>query len=134
MRRTMSMGMLLLLIFVSANSFQTTPNYYQNDGYLLAVLDGKNFDLRDNDKYHAELLYKSVSMSTGGNAQKKQVDAHFTFFGTTLQDDKGHPFNQQLDFEYAFNEGALGDANDLKIELNYDRKSFYQLPEGTTLK
>lgn len=125
----------LLICLCGFNSFKPSGDndYYRNDCNLLAVVEGKNFELRDNDKYHAELLYKSSSMS-GTSSLKKQVDANIIFFGNALKDENGNPWNEKLEFEYSFADGALGDAADVNVQLSYDRKTYYMLADGSQMK
>lgn len=117
-------ALLLLCAFAPAED----NSYYRNDCNLAVVVEGKSFELRDTDKYHAELLYKTASMN-GGNSLKKQVDASITFYGNELKDEKDRAFGEKLEIEYAFNEGTLGEVSDLKVELKQNLNGYYQLPE-----
>jgi hypothetical protein len=123
---------LLCILICSAFAPPQDNSYFKNDGSLLAVIDGKNFELRDKDRYHAELVYKTASINKGNNIVK-HVATSISFFGTTIKDEKGNDFKEKMEFEYGFNEGALGEPTEIKLELNYDRKSYYILPEQSKI-
>ena len=119
---------LLCILACSAYTPSQVDGYFKNDGTLVAMEDGKNFDLRDKDRYHAELVYKTTAINKGNNIVK-HVATSILFFGNTIKDDKGNDFKEKLEFEYAFNEGALGEVSDMKLDLNYDRKDYYLIPD-----
>ncbi len=110
---------------------QTT---YKNNGYFFAILDGKMFEMRDEDKYRAELLNKTGAINHSVKAQLNRVATSVIFYGNQFKDAKGKLFDENLEFEFSFDEGALGEPNDLKIEAHYELNDYYHLPEYTRFK
>lgn len=126
---------LLVVICILLSSAFKPPQedaYFKNDGALVAVIDGRNFEIRDKDRYHAELIYKTASINKGNNIIR-HVAVSLNFFGNTIKDEKGNDFKENVEFEYAFNEGALGESKNMKVELHYDRKGYYLLPDESKL-
>jgi len=112
---------------------------FKNDGYFIAVIDGKMFETRDDAKYSADLTNKSADVllgsSTNNNAPKlTRVANSLTFFGNQFFDESGNISEERINFDYTFNDGALGEASDRKIMLTYNGEKYYSLPEGSTFK
>jgi hypothetical protein len=134
-------ALFLLLSVVAAGSsfkFKAQPRIeqFKNDGYMVASIDGKTFEARDENKYTAELMNKSADtrslVPTGGKITR--VATMINFYGTDFKDDDNNTFTESLGFEYTFNEGSLGEAADQKIILNYNNQKFTSIPGETKIK
>ena len=138
MKRLFSMFLLCSLL-VAGSSFkfkrQAHTEQFKNDGYLMAVIDGKTFQPRDDNKYTAELLNKSADngalIPTG--AKTTRVATAINFYGTDFKDDDNNTFTESLGFEYTFNEGSSGSVADQKIILNYNNQKFTSIPADTKI-
>ncbi len=109
-------------------------NHYKNNGYFFAILDGNMFEMRDDDKYRAELVNKTGSLNQKASAQLSRVANSLIFYGNNYKDENGKPFDENIEFEYSFANGELGEPEDLKIEVKYDQHSYYQIPELTRFR
>ncbi len=128
----------LLSIITSGSSFKAKHVYteqFKNDGYLMAVIDGRTFDLRDDNKYTAELMNKSTDRSTliPTGSKITRVATAINFYGSDFKDDDNNTFTESLGFEYTFNEGATGDEFDQKVILNYNNQRFVSIPAETKI-
>ncbi len=126
-----------LLVFLSGivlltGSFKPEGDqeHYKNSGYFFAILDGQMFEMRDDDKYRAELVNKTASLNSK-TSELNRVATSLIFYGNQFKDENGKPFTESIDFEFSFSEGSTGEPGDLKIELNYDKHTYYQIPEKT---
>ena len=129
----------LLSIIVAGSSFKLKRAHveqFKNDGYLMAVIDGRTFEARDENKYTAELMNKSADASTlvptGGKITR--VATTVNFYGSDFKDDDNNTFTESLGFEYAFSEGSLGEVADQKMVLNYNNQRFISIPAETKIK
>jgi hypothetical protein len=110
---------------------------YKTEGYLQAVIDGKIFETRDDNRYTATLKNKSTDNFTANNkadAPLSRVENMVSFFGGDFQDPDGNIFNESVGFEYTFNDGSLGDAANQRITLNYNNQKYYNVEGETRLK
>lgn len=131
------MQRVILFVFVSAvlmltASFkkQAIDERYSNSGYFMAIVGGGMFELRDADKYRAEMRTKTASMNNRTSEINRSATS-ITFYGNSFKDAEGNSFDETLSFEYALNNGNTGVVNDLKVDLNYDKYNYYQIPEKT---
>lgn len=123
-------ALLIIWWFAALLSAADDETHFKNSGYFFAILDGKMFEMRDNDKYRAELINRTATLEnkSGGPTQ---VIAALNFYGNTFPNADGKAFDEMITMEYRFDEGALGAPKDFKIELHYDFKDYYQLPGST---
>ena len=127
---TFSIFLLGVILFFGSFKPEGDQEHYKNSGYFFAILDGKMFEMRDDDKYRAELINKSASLNNK-TAELNRVATSLIFYGNQFMDDKGKPMDENIDIEYSFANASTGEASDLKIELNYDKHAYYHIPEKT---
>lgn len=133
---------LLVAIVVIGGSFKKKSDShlvrFKNDGYFIAVVDGKMFETRDDSKYSADLVNKSADVLLGSSPtttpKLTRVANSISFFGNQFFDESGNTCEERINFEYTFNDGATGEAADRKIMLHFNNDKYYNLPEGTTFK
>jgi hypothetical protein len=131
---------ILFSIILTGSSFKIKrrghTEQFKNDGYLQAIIDGKVFEQRDDNKYTAELVNKSSDLpfNNSPNARITRVANCVTFYGSDFKDADGNTFTESVGFDYAFAEGALGDAAEGRITLNYDNQKFYNIEGETKFK
>lgn len=134
MRKIATPLLLIGILFVSGG-FNSRPEddngHYKNNGYFFAILNGTMFEMRDDDKYRAELVNKTGSMK---DDKTTRVATSLIFYGNDFTDDKGKPFTENVDVEFSFDDGATGDVKDLKIEVHYDKQDYYHMPEATKFR
>ncbi|MFN8300613.1 MAG: hypothetical protein U0T75_16040 [Chitinophagales bacterium] len=128
--------LLLLLVIVSSGFRSQRPpeddnGHYKNNGYFFAILNGNMFEMRDDDKYRAELVNKTGSMK---DDKLSRAATSLIFYGNDFKDENGKLFTENVEMEYTFDNGALGEPHDLKIEAHYDKQDFYHIPEATRFK
>jgi len=131
----------LLSIIVAGSSFQLKRHahveQFKNDGYFSAVIDGKTFEAREDNKYTAELMNKSADQKTllasEGGAKLTRIATMVNFYGSDFKDDDNNTFTESLGLEYTFNEGALGQAADQKMILSYNNQKFISIPAETRI-
>lgn len=103
----------------------------------MAVIDGRVFDTREENKYTAELKNKSGDIFASADQKAStltKVTNSLQFFGTDFKDDDNNVFTESLGIEYTFNEGVMGLQTDQKITLNYDNQKFANIPGETEFK
>jgi len=126
----------LVLMVVVCSSFlrlEDGETHYKNNGYFFAIIDGKMFELRDEDKYRAELVNRTGALNqTKGTLSR--VDNTLTFFGPDFIDSTGKTYTESIEFSYNFEDGAIGEPKDLKIEVSYDKNNYYQLDKQTKFR
>jgi hypothetical protein len=131
---------LLLIIFVAGQSFKRNRGHvehYKNEGYLMAVIDGKVFETREENKYTAELKNKSGDIYAPSNqaaSSLTKVTTSVNFFGTDFKDDDNNVFTESLGFEYGFNDGATGEPAGSRLTLNYNNQKYYNVAGETNFK
>ncbi len=134
MRKIITPLFLICILFVSG-SFNSKPDdengHYKNNGYFFAIMDGNMFEMRDDDKYRAELVNKTGSMK---DDKLSRVATSLVFYGNEFKDDAGKPFTENIDVEFSFEDGALGDVKDLKLEAHYDKHDYFHIPQATKFK
>lgn len=125
----------LLICLIAGNSFAPAIEniFYKNTGNVQVVVDGNIFELREKDKYRAQLLHKTA-LTDGAGRMEKFVMASLMFYGNSVTDELGNSFEEKLDFDYAFNEGSLGEVSGVKIELHHLNKDYYQVNEKTSFR
>ena len=131
----------LLSIFVAGSSFKMTRHahveQFKNDGYLTAVIDGRTFEAREENKYTAELMNKSADsknlLASESGAKLTRVATMVNFYGSDFKDDDNNTFTESLGFEYTFNEGSLGEAADQKMILSYNNQKFTSVANETKI-
>ncbi len=130
----------LLSIMVAGSSFKLKRAHveqFKNDGYLMAVIDGKAFEAREENKYTAELMNKSADSKTllasASGSRLTRVATMVNFYGSDFKDDDNNTFTESLGFEYTFNEGSLGEAADQKMILSYNNQKFISIPAETKI-
>lgn len=137
MRKLFTYLLLTACVLVSG-SFITLPEddngHYKNTGYFFAILNGNMFEMRDDDKYRAELVNKTGTMKNNSTGELNRVATSLIFYGNNFIGDDGKPFTENIDFEYSFENGALGEPNDLKIEIHYDKNDYYHEPNQTKFR
>lgn len=110
----------------------------KSDGYIMAVIDGKVFEARDENWYSAQLKNKSTEnqlfASTDNAARISRVASVLNFYGADFQDADGNLFKESIGVEYTFNNGALGEGADKRITLNYNDQKFSSIPGESILK
>lgn len=135
--------LILVTTLVGAESFKlkhhpANTQQFKNDGYVMAVIDGKVFEVREENKYTAELKNKSTGNplfpGTTTDARLSRVANVINVYGGDFQDMDGSMFNESIGFEYTFNNGALGEGADKSITLNYDNQKFYSIPADSKIK
>jgi hypothetical protein len=140
MKRILTLLFLATLI-VAGSSFKLKRTYteqFKNDGYFMAVIDGKVFEARDENKYTASLLNKSLDRSTlvqptaGGKLTR--VATAINFYGSDFKDDDNNTFTESVGLEYTFAEGVTGDVPDQKVILNYNNQRFTSIPAETKIR
>lgn len=132
---------LLISIYVAGSSFMSKRHahveQFKNDGYLMAVIDGRTFEAREDNKYTAELMNKSVEsgslLASSNSGKLTRVATMVNFYGSDYKDDDNNTFTESLGFEYTFNEGATGDVADRKIILSYNNQKFISIPSETKI-
>ena len=125
----------LILVGSSFKKHRGHVEHYKNEGYLMAIIDGRVFETREENKYTAELKNKSNDLYSNGNATAlTKVTTAVNFFGTDFKDDDNNVFTESLGIEYAFNEGSMGEPTGQKITLDYNNSKFYNIPGETVLK
>ena len=133
--------LLLVSLIVAGSSFKlkrTRSEQFKNDGYFTAVIDGKVFDARDDNKYTASLLNKSadrntlIQPATGGKLTR--VATAINFYGSDLRDDDNNTFTESVGLEYTFAEGTTGDVADQKVILSYNNQRFTSIPAETKIR
>lgn len=129
----------MVIIGGSFKHRQTHLVQFKNDGYFIAVVDAKMFDMRDDNKYSADLSNKSSDVFLGsapatGAPKSTKVMNNISFYGNQFFDESGNTVEERINFEYAFNEGALGEAAERKIMLHFNNEKYFNLPEGTSFK
>ncbi|MBK7148649.1 MAG: hypothetical protein IPH78_07425 [Bacteroidetes bacterium] len=123
----------LLLVFGSFKP-DDENGHYKNNGYFFAILNGTMFEMRDDDKYRAELVNKTGSMNNSKAAQLSRVATSLIFYGNNFTDENGKIFTENIEFEYSFADGALGEPKDMKFEINYDKHVYYHLPDQSKFR
>ncbi len=134
--------LILTATFFGAESFKMKHHspyteQFKNDGYVMAVIDGKVFEMREENKYTAELKNKSAGNPLFGEttgSKISRVASVVNVFGGDFQDADGNIFNESIGFEYTFNNGALGEGADKSITLNYSNQKFYSIPADSKIK
>jgi hypothetical protein len=134
--------LILTATFFGAESFKMQQrmvhaDQFKNDGYVMAVIDGKVFEVRENNKYTAELKNKSAGnplFGEPGAAKISRVATVVNVFGGDFQDADGNTFNESIGFEYTFNNGALGEGADKSITLNYSNDKYYSIAGESKIK
>jgi hypothetical protein len=132
---------LLASVILTGESFKVKhrarPEQYKTEGYLQAVIDGKVFETREDNRYTATLKNKSTdnfSFNNQKGAPLSRVANTISFFGGDFQDADGNIFNESIGFEYTFNDGTLGDAANQRILLNYNNQKYYNVEGSTRFK
>lgn len=139
MKRSISTFALLSMVIL-AGSFKDGPQHlvqFKNDGVFIAVIDGKMFNTRDENRYSAELTNKSADVFLGSSAtgpKMTRVANTLSFYGNQFFDESGNIAEERISFDYSFKDGILGEAADCKIMLNYDNDKYFSLPEGSSFK
>ena len=138
MKRFFTLFILFSIVF-AGSSFKlkrSSTQQFKNDGFLMAVIDGKTFESRDENKYTAELMNKSADngqlVPTGSKITR--VATAINFYGSDFRDDDNNTFTESLGFEYTFNEGSTGDAADQKMILSYNNQRFVSIPAETKIR
>jgi hypothetical protein len=133
--------LLLVAIVLTAGSFKSKRKYnqagYKKDGYFIAVVDGKMFVTRDENRYSAELVNKTTDAfweSMEVKSKLKGVTNSMTFFGNQFFDASANLAEERINFSYTFNDGATGAAANPLILMHYNNDKYYNLPESTTFK
>jgi hypothetical protein len=126
MKKIFTVSILLTLVCTSFIKMEDEETHYKNNGYFFAILDGKMFELRDEDKYRAELINRT-GMINQNSSSSSRVDNSLTFFGPDFTDSLGKVFTESIEFSYNFDDGSIGEPKDLKIEVKFDRNSYYQM-------
>ena len=131
--RKFTFSLSLLAVILLFGSFKIIPDdesgHYKNNGYFFSILNGNMFEMRDSDKYRAELVNKTGNLNSTNSHSLNRSANSIVFYGNEFKDEKGKMFNETIEFEYTFDEGALGEPKDLKIEIHYDLHDYYQIPE-----
>lgn len=125
----------LLSIFLLTTSLKNEGNdeRYSNSGYFMAIVGSNLFELRDNNKYRADMRTKSASLNNQTTEFSRSTTA-LIFYGNNFTDSLGNSFDETVSIEYSLDNDELGEVNDLKIELNYDQHNYYHLPDKTIFK
>lgn len=141
MKRILTICSLFLLLIVISSFKEKRSNgnvpRFKNDGVFIAVVDGQMFSTRDENKYTAELANKSsdVFLGTSSTVPKTtRVANTLSFFGNQFFDESGNAAEERINFEYAFNEGALGEVTDQKIVLHFNNDKYYNIASETKFK
>ena len=139
MKRLFTTTLLVALILVGSSfkKHRGHVEHYKNEGYMMAVIDGKVFEPREENKYTAELKNKSGDIFASNNqgaSSLTRVTTSVNFFGNDFKDDDNNVFTESLGFEYNFNEGAMGIATGEKLVLNYNNQKFSSIPGETSFK
>ncbi|MFN8288120.1 MAG: hypothetical protein U0V74_15295 [Chitinophagales bacterium] len=134
MRKIITPLFLICVLFISGG-FSSKPEddngHYKNNGYFFAILDGNMFEMRDDDKYRAELVNKTGAMSED---KISRVATSLIFYGNEFKDENNKPFTESIEAEFSFDEGSLGDVKDLKLEAHYDKQDYFHMPQATKFK
>ena len=133
--------LILATAFMGAESFKIKQHpahveQFKNDGYIMAVIDGKVFDVRQENVYTAELKNKSINnpLFNSSTAKISRIANVVNVYGGDFQDANGNIFNESIGFEYTFNNGSLGEGADKSITLNYDNQKFFSVPADSKIK
>src|ERR1019366_8539864 len=91
----------LVLVGSSFKKHRGHVEHYKNEGYMMAVIDGRVFETREENKYTAELKNKSNNdLFANGNATAlTKVTTSVNFFGTDFKDDDNNVFTESLGIE-----------------------------------
>lgn len=131
---TLPIVLLLVVLFASFKPDDDENGHYKNNGYFFAIMDGNMFEMRDNDKYRAELVNKTGSINNSKAANLSRVATSLIFYGNDFKDDAGKIFTENIEFEYSFSDGALGQPDDMKFEINYDKHAYFHIPEQSKFR
>ena len=138
--KRLSALILLVSIFVAGSSFKLKRAHteqFKNDGYFMASIDGKTFAAREDNKYTAELMNKSLERGTliqpAAGTKLTRVATTINFYGADMRDDDDNTFTESVGLEYTFNEGSTGEAVDQKVILNYNNQRFTSIPAETKI-
>ncbi len=138
--KRLSALILLVSIFVAGSSFSLKHAHteqFKNDGYFMASIDGKTFSAREDNKYTAELMNKSLERGTliqpAAGTKLTRVATTINFYGADMRDDDDNTFTESVGLEYTFNEGSTGEAVDQKVILNYNNQRFTSIPAETKI-
>jgi len=132
--------LILSVIILGGSSFKTKrrahAEQFKNDGYVQVIVDGRILDLRDDNKYTADLVNKSSDLPFNNTPGAKitRVANSLNFYGADFRDEDGNTFTEGINFEYTFAEGALGDAADGRITLNYNNQRFNNIAGETKFR
>jgi len=131
----------LISLFVAGSSFKlnlTRTEQFKNDGYFMAAIDGKVFEARDENKYTASLMNKSLDKNTlvqpSSGMKLTRVATAINFYGADIKDDDNNTFTESVGLEYTFNEGSTGDVADQKVILSYNNQRFTSIPGETQIR
>ena len=132
MRKFFTLLFLFSIVFISGSfkSGDEEQTHYKNSGYFFAILNGNMFEMRDEDKYRAELVNKTKDINNNKSSELNRIATSLIFYGNNFRDDNKKLFDEKVEFEYSFAEGELGEPKDLKIEVNYDKHTYYQEPNA----
>ncbi len=101
--RNFTLPVMLLAVVFTSSSFTKLPDddngHYKNNGYFFAILNGNMFEMRDDDKYRAELINKTGTMSNSSSGLSRVANS-LIFYGNEFKDEKGKLFDENIDFEY----------------------------------
>jgi len=131
--------LLLLTTILVGESFKLRPHrseQFKNDGNITATVDGKVFDLRDANKYTAELKNVSIDnavFSSQKNDKLTRVTAAFKFYGMDFTDRQGNLYSENITVDYNFGDGALGEPTNQRIVMNYEDQQYYNIPSETKI-
>lgn len=130
---------IFILILVITASFETRlapadKEVMKKDGYFTAMVDGKYFTVRNENRYNSELVNQSTdqTMRTPTGTQKlTRLVNHISFYGNQFFDESGNLAEERINFEYNFDENAVGKIQDGKIMLHFNNDKYYNLPNET---
>lgn len=77
--RNFTLSVMLIAVICLSSSFTKLPEddngHYKNNGYFFAILNGTMFEMRDDDKYRAELINKTGTMSNSNSGLSRVANS-----------------------------------------------------------
>ncbi|MBL0308300.1 MAG: hypothetical protein IPP77_00935 [Bacteroidetes bacterium] len=127
-----------IIILLSTVSFESKPPspsvIYKKDGHFTAMVDGKYFTVRDENRYSSELVNQSTEQTarTGTGTQKiTKLVNHISFFGNQFFDESGNTAEERINFEYAFNENTMGPVEEGTVMLHFNNDKYSNIASET---
>ena len=90
-RAILPVFLLVIMLFTSSFKPQSSGERYSNSGYFMAIVGTGMFELRDNDKYRAEMRTKGGSLNNN-ISELNRSSTSIMFYGNSITDAQGNSF------------------------------------------